>query len=184
MNVFRTIFVHSIVYKLFLIILLIYNNSYFKVFCGKCYNIYLNSYIYLSVQKYMNSTPIYKYSFLKKINEKFYYLIVNNTKWIYDAVSKTYSNSIFVNTTKQIYNDTKNDKLVIYSKIVCTFLLAFCITFSSVYGNTIVNLLYFVVAFFILVIFFANPIKRTFYNSFIYKFINKLLELEVYSEKD
>lgn len=184
MNILKTIFINSVIYKIFLHTIVVYNNSYLKVFCLNCKNIYTSSYINKTVQKYMNSTPLYKYSFIKKINQNIYYFVVNHSKWLYNLVDKTYSKSFFVNKLKNVYMETKDNKLEMYSRLLGTFFASFAICSVFIYDNLIYALSINIAIFFVVISLFATPIKRIFYNSFTYKIAIKLLELEDSHDKD
>lgn len=184
MNIFKIIFINSIIYKIFLFILVAYKNSYLKVFCAKIANVYKNSYLSKMIQKYVNSTPLYKYSFAKKINEKIYYFVVDHSKFIYNFVNKTFTNSNFVNSIYQNYNILKKDSF----QSITLFLVMFCWFFTLgrffVTGINNFFIIYLIVTIFFLICFvLSKQIKNAFYNSYFYKIVKKILEMEVSNEE-
>ncbi len=184
MNVLKTIFINSIIYKLFLFLGLTYKNSYLKIFCGKCYIIYKHSFVDKCVQKYINSTPIYKYSFIKKINEQIYYFIVKHSKWLYNFVDRTVNNSFFINAIKKEYDNAKVDKLKNSACFLGLFLGAFSLGGLYLHFDyRIVSVAVILEILCLLVFWFSNAIKRAVFGSFCYNTSLKLLELEVSDEK-
>ncbi len=184
MNVLKTIFINSIIYKLFSLFLLTYENSRFKIFCQKCFVIYKHSFIDKGVQNYINSTPIYKYSFIKKINEHFYYFIVNHTKWLYNLVDKTVNNSFFIKAIKKEYEVVKVDCLRNTFAFLAVFLGAFSLGALYLHFDYRITGMAVILEILCLIVFaFSNVIKRVFFGSFVYNTALKILELEGYNEK-
>lgn len=184
MKVLKIIFNNSIICKIFLCLLFIYKNSYTKIFCNKCYNIYISSYIYKMVQNYMNSTPLYKYSFIKKINENFYLLVVNYSKWLYNLVDKTVNNSFFINLIKNQTSIIKKNKLGTYSKMFSAFFFSYYIASEFLNQSNMISYISFGLGLFFVIIYLtSNALKRIFANSFIFNFSKKLLAMEVQNEK-
>ncbi len=185
MNVLKIIFTNSVIYKIFLALLVMYKNSYLKRFCDGFVNIYKNSRFYKKVQKYLNSTPVYKYSFIKKINEKIYLFVVNHSKFLYDFVYDTFINSFFVDVISSNAKKVKNDKLKTSSLFLSIFFFAFAISKYFLTHNSLYLIVFAIVGiFFVLIYVMSNALKRVFYNSFLYNLIINLLKVEVSNEID
>ncbi len=181
MNIFEVIFKNSIIYKIFAYLLFLYEQSYLKDFCSLCAKVYYNSTIYAGVDKYMNSTPLYKYSLIKTINEKVYLLIVNNTEWLYNFVDRTFKNSFTFKFCQKECNNAKND---IFKNIVGFFALfniGMMIGFLYVGRHAIVLVPTAIV--FLIMFIFSDLCKRIFFQSFCYNTVDKLLKVEVSNEE-
>lgn len=183
MDILKIIFKNSIIYKMFLFILVTYENSYLKIICDKFVISYKNSYINKMVQRYLNSTPSYKYSFVRKINEKIYCFVVDYSKFIYNFVKKNFENSYFVSLFSKSYNEVKQDKFQSTTLFLTMFLWFFTIGRFFVTGGKGFIIVYAIgTIFFLLCFAFSKQIKKLFFNSFLYKCSKRLLELEVSNE--
>lgn len=185
MDILKIIFVNSIIYKIFLLLLATYENSYLKIICDYFVHIFKNSYICHMVQKYLDSTPIYKYSFIKKINEMIYYFVVDHSKWIYEFVNKTFINSFVVINLGENYKQMKNDKFKSVCFLSSLFLVGFEIAVVIMYGANLLTSICIILAIILAVLFIiSDSLKVIFFNSFSYKTVVKLLEVEVSNEID
>lgn len=178
MNIFKTIFINSIPYKIIEFCLFLYANSYFKKCVDYIVHIYKNSNLCRKIENYFNSTPIYKYSIIKKINENIYYFIVNKSGFIYNFVAKNIENSTFCAFIKNESEKTKKDTLKMVSFFGANFFLAFTISKNILtYGQSDIIIFSLVGCFFALVFVFSDFLTKVFLNSMCYKICTKILEV-------
>lgn len=181
MNIFKTIFINSIIYKCFVLALTIYNESLLKVCCDSFVHIYNNSYISKQVNNYCNSVPIYKYSFIKKCKESIYYFIINNSEFLYNFVAKNIENSsIFTFIGKQV-NETKTNKFKSVTLFLSLFLFSFTLLKDYMtYGFAHVVLFSLLGLMFAIMFLLSDYFVKIFYDSVCYKFFKYLLTEETY----
>lgn len=180
MDIFKTIFVNSIFYKIFIFFINIYKNSYLKVFNAKFANIYRNSHLCKSINNYFNKVPLYKYSGIKKINEIIYLFIVKHTAFIYNFVANNIKNSSICEFIKKSAIEAKYSKFKHTMFFSSLFFFALALSRNLVtrgYGNIVeLSLIGVVFAFMFC---FSSPIINIFLNSNVYK-----LALYLFKEVD
>ncbi len=185
MDIFKVIFKNSIIYKIFMYLLVLYNNSYLKKFCTFLAKVYYDSKIYVGVSNYINSTPLYKYSLIKRLNECIYLFVVKHSKFLYNFVGKTFNNSRVVILCQNQYESAKQDTLKSISFFVAMFMFGFSVARMYLYGLGTIEIAILALGIIALVAFFASSaIKRVFFGSFTYNLVDKLLKMEVSSEQD
>ncbi len=183
MDIFRVIFKNSIIYKIFMYLLFLYDESYLKDVCKVLANIYYGSKVYVGVDKYINSTPLYKHSMIKRVNEKIYLFVVNHTEWLYNFVDRTFTNSFFV---KLFQDEVRKAKEDVFKTICGTLGLFFTgIAFGLIFvgkPTTIVMIICVLVFLFLVLYKFNETLKNAFFESSCYKISDKLLKMEVSDE--
>ncbi len=182
MDILKIIYKNCIIYKMFLTLLVMYKNSYLKKVNDFFVNIYRNSNFSLKVQKYFNSTPLYKYSLIKKMNEKIYLFVVNHSKWLYDLVFKTFVNSFFVIFLSKKANELKNDKLRSVTLFLALFFASVTLTRAFIIKDENYFIFQIISLFFVIVCLLSSFIKKTVYNSYFYNLVVNMLKVEVSNE--
>ncbi len=187
MGIFKVIFENSIIYKIFMYLLFLYNNSYLKKVCGFCAKVYYGSRIYVGVNNYINSTPLYKYSLIKRLNEWIYLFIVKHSEFLYNFVGKIFNNSAIVIFCGKQYEEVKTDILKSIGYFLGVFLFAFAIGLSIKYGSSVSGVC-FIIAILGVICFIvamtSKKIKLTAMTSKTYSLIEFLLKMEVSDEQD
>ncbi len=183
MDIFGVIFRNSIIYKIFMYLLFLYDESYLKNFCDFCVKVYYGSKVYVGVDRYINSTPLYKYSMIKRFNEIIYLFIVNHSEWLYNFVDRTFTNSFFVKLMQKECYKAKDDLFKNITGCIGLFFvgMAFALIFLGK-SNVIIIAVCIIILFFMILFAFSEVFKNIFYKSLCYKIADKLLKMEVANE--